>query len=191
MSKEVKIVLAIFGSLAAIVVIGIVAFVLALPHLVKSFAASSADPVAAKATAEKIATFTIPKGYVIRDAANAGITQIVTIVPAARGRHSFQMQLQGSVVASQTSNGQSMKLAMGLMNGFIHCDPRDAGVDTVTVRGVAVKLSVLQCGNAAFPMRIESGTFPGNANMATITAMGVQGRDFDTAALHALLQSVR
>jgi hypothetical protein len=40
-------------------------------------------------------------------------------------------------------------------------------------------------------MRIEIGDFPGNANQATITAMGLEGTDFDTKALHELLTSVR
>jgi hypothetical protein len=191
MSREIKILLIVLGSLVGIAVIGVVALVLALPHLLNSFAQSGrADPVAARRTAAKIATFEIPRGYRIETASDLGLTQVVTIVPR-RGPHgSFSMQLQGTMTSSGTASVQGMKMGMGLAGHFMPCDLKDEGTDDVVVRGVRVELSVMQCTSASFPFRIESGIFPGNAAQATITAMGIRS-DFDTKALHALLTSVR
>jgi hypothetical protein len=191
MSKELKIVLAIFGSLFALAVVAIVAFAFALPHLAKNLLASSQDPVAVKRTADKIATFTIPAGYKVQAAEDLGVTQLVTIVPSNGGAHAFQIQLRGAVVPSSGNTAQAMKMGMGMMNVFLKCDLHDDGIDPVVVRGVRVKLNVMRCANPKFPMRIEIGDFPGNANQATITAMGLEGSDFDTKALHELLTSVR
>jgi hypothetical protein len=191
MSKELKIVLAIFGSLFALVIIALVAFALALPHIAKNLLASSQDPAAVKRTSAKIATFTVPEGYEVRVAEDLGVTQLVTIVAKGAGRNGFQMQLRGALVPSNASTADGVKLGMGMMNLFIKCDLRDGGVDPVEVRGVQVKLRVMRCTNPKFPMRIEAGDFPGNANQATITAMGLEGSDFDTKALHELLTSVR
>ena len=192
MSKELKIVAAIFGSLFALLVLAVVVIAIALPRFVKGMDAASRDPVAIQKTAEKVATFTVPPGYVIESASDLGMTQMVQIAPANREGHSFTIQLRGSVVPSNAdATVRGMKVAMGFMNSFVHCDLRETAPDEVVVRGVHVKLNVMQCNNAKFPMRIESGTFPGNANEATVTAMSVGGADFDTKALHALLTSVR
>jgi hypothetical protein len=191
MSKELKIVVAIFGSLFALAIVAIVALAFALPHIAKNVLASARDPVAAKRTAEKIATFTIPEGYKIQSAEDLSVTQLVTIVPTDGGPHAFQMQLRGAVVPSSGNTADAMKMGMSMMNVFVKCDLQDGGVDPVVVRGVQVKLSVMRCANPKFPMRIEMGDFPGNANQATITAMGLDGSDFDTKALHELLTSVR
>jgi hypothetical protein len=190
MSKELKIVLAIFGSLFALVIIALVAFALALPHIAKNLLASSQDPAAVKRTANKIATFTIPAGYKVLSAEDLSVTQLVTIVPSS-GPRGFQIQLRGAVVPSSGNTADAMKMGLGMMNLFVKCDLTEGGVDQVEVRGVQVKLRVMRCANPKFPMRIEIGDFPGNANQATITAMGLEGTDFDTKALHELLTSVR
>jgi hypothetical protein len=191
MSKELKIVLAIFGSLFAVVVIALVAFAFALPHIAKNLLASSQDPVAVRRTAAKIATFTIPAGYKVLSAEDLSVTQLVTIVPSGGGPHGFQIQLRGAVVPSNANTADAMKMGLGMMNLFVKCDLTDGGVDPIEVRGVNVKLRVMRCANPKFPMRVEVGDFPGNANQATITAMGLEGSDFDTKALHELLTSVR
>jgi len=192
MSRELKILLVIFGSLAALVVVSFVALIIALPHVAKSFAQSGRDPVAARKTAEKIATFTLPPGYTYDTATDMGFTQIVSVVPKDARQRGFRMQLQGSLVPSNdNSQVEGMKIGMGLVSRFVQCDLKDDGTDDVTVRGVHVKLSVVECPDGKLPLRIETGAFPGNAAHATITAMGIVGRDFDSAALHALLQSVR
>jgi hypothetical protein len=192
MSRELKIVLIVFGLFAALVIVSFVVLVIELPHMAKSIAQSGRDPVAAKKTAEKIATFTLPPGYAYDTATDMGFTQIVSVAPSDPRQRGFRIQLQGSVVPSNDSSQvEGMKLGMGLVSRFAQCDLKDDGTDDVTVRGVVVKLAVVDCPDGKIPMRIETGTFPGNAAHATITAMGIEGRDFDTTALHALLQSVR
>ena len=135
----------------------------------------------------------IGKSEVVRKVAeDLGVTQMISIVPKDAEAHAaFQIQLRGAVVPSNTSTAEGMKLGMNMMNLFVKCDLRDDGIDPVVVRGVHVNLTVMRCTNPKFPMRIESGDFPGNANQATIMAMGLDGSDFDTKALHALLASVR
>jgi hypothetical protein len=190
MSKELKIVLAIFGSLFALAIVAVAVLIFALPHIAKNVLASSHDPATIKRTTAKIATFTIPDGYKVGTAEDLGVTQLVTIVP--QGEPSgFQIQLRGAVVPSNSSTADGVKLGMRMMNFFVKCDLHDGGIDPVVVRGVRVNLTVMRCANPKFPMRIEAGDFPGNANQATITAMGIEGRDFDTKALHELLTSVR
>ncbi|MBD5633094.1 MAG: hypothetical protein IAI49_01345 [Candidatus Eremiobacteraeota bacterium] len=192
MSRELKIVLVIFGSLGGIALALVVVLALTLPHLMKTLAAAQSDPAAVARTAAKIATFNVPKGYRIGNASDLGLTQIVTIVPVRPDRGGFQMQLQGSLVPSDGSSSvRGMKLGMGLVGRFAHCDLRDGGTDDVLVRGVHLKLAVMECPHADLPFRIETGVFPGNAEQATITAMGFGGGEFDTKALHQLLASVR
>jgi len=192
MRREFKILLIVFGSLFGLLALGIIALVIAVTHygpaLVKGM---SADPAAMKRTADKIATFDIPRGYRIVQATDLKITQTVMISPIP-GRHSpFRIQLQGTAVPSGSgASVEGMKMGMGLMGRLTGCDLKDDGFDDVAVRGVAVKLAVFRCTGSGLKMRVETGTFPGNAAQATITAIGVSG-GFDSDALHALLRSVR
>jgi len=193
MRREFKILLIVFGSLFGLLALGIIALVIAVAHygpaLVKDM---TADPAAMKRTADRIATFDVPPGYRILSATDLKITQSVMIVPAHGRRGSFNIQLQGSAVPSDRSSSiAGMKIGLGLMGRFTGCDLKDDGVDDVTVRGVPVKLAVFNCTGRGMKMRVETGTFPGNAAQATVTAIGVSGDGFDSNALHALLRSVR
>jgi hypothetical protein len=194
MSREIKIILAVFGGLFALAILAVVALVVSLPMLAKSVVHNGAnDPTAARRVAAKIATFDIPRGYHIGATSDMGLTQIVTLLPNGPGHATFRMQLQGTLVPSgNESSVQGMKMGMNFVTRLAgSCDLKDDGTDEVDVRGVHVKLSVLDCPGGKFPFRIETGVFPGNAPQATITAMGFSGADFDTNALHALLRSVR
>jgi hypothetical protein len=193
MRRELKILLIVFGSLFGLLGLGVIALVVALAHygptLVKSM---TEDPAAMKRTAEKIATFDVPRGYRIFSATDLKITQTVMIMPAQGRRDSFNIQLQGTAVPSDRSTSVAgMKMGMGLMGRFTGCDFKDDGFDDVTVRGVEVKLAIFDCTGHGLKMRVETGTFPGNAAQATIIATGVSDGGFDSNALHALLRSVR
>jgi hypothetical protein len=193
MRREFKILLIVFGSLFGLLALGIIALVIAVAHygpaLVKDM---TADPVAMKRTADKIATFDVPPGYRISSATDLRITQTVMIVPAQGRRNAFNIQLQGTAVPSdRNASVAGMKMGLGLMGRFTGCDLKDDGVDDVAVRGVPVKLAVFECTGRGMKVRVETGTFPGNAAQATIVATGYLDHGFDSNALHALLRSVR
>ncbi len=192
MKREYKILLIVFGSLFGAFLIAIVALVVFVAHYGPEIAKNATDPVAAKRTAEKIATFDIPKGYHIGSAVDFKFSQVVSIVPNGRDSSGFQIQLQAAMGPTRAdSQLEGMKVGLGLVSNLIRCDLKDGGTDDIIVRGVNVKLSVLQCAGTGPHMRVETGTFPGNAPQATVSAMGIQGQGFDEKALHELLQSVR
>jgi hypothetical protein len=192
MRREYKILLIVFGSLFGLFLITIVALVVFVAHYGPEIAKNAADPVAAKRTAEKIATFDIPKGYHIGSAMDLKFSQLVSIVPNGRDDSGFQIQLQATMTPSRPdSQLEGAKIGMRLVSNFVHCDLKDAGTDDIIVRGVDVKLNVLQCAGTGPHMRVETGDFPGNAPQATVSAMGIQGQGFDEKALRELLQSVR
>jgi hypothetical protein len=193
MRREFKILLIVFGSLFGLLALGIIALVVALAHygpaLVKGM---SADPAAMKRTADKIATFDVPRGYGIVQATDLKVTQTVMISPVPHRHGSFSIQLQGTTVpTSGNASVEGMKMGLGLMGRITGCDLKDDGFDDVVVRGVQVKLAIFRCAGPGLNMRVETGSFPGNAAQATITAIGVLGPGFDSNALHALLRSVR
>jgi hypothetical protein len=187
MSREVKITLGILAAVFSIVFAGFVAFLFAWS---RSMSAAANDPVARRATVEKIATLTIPRGYKIRDAIDMGFAQMATIVPAGREHRSFHIQLQGSGAMTAEAQNRRIRGSLGMIDRKMHCGMVDGGVDRIVVRGMTVGLRVILCSNPAVPNRMEIGTFPGNGASAVISANGSTA-DFDTAALHALLKSVR
>jgi hypothetical protein len=191
-SRELKIVLIVMASIVAIAFIGIFVLVLSLPRIAKALVHTGAeDPAAAKRVLAKIATVEIPRGFRIGTASDLGVTQIVTLVPSS-GDGGFQIQLQGSLApTSADASVEGMKVGMNMMSGLTKCDLKDDGIDEVTVRGVHVKLRVVDCPNSKYPFRMETGIFPGNAMQAQVTAIGVSGENFNTQALHELLTSVR
>ena len=191
MKRELKILLIVFGSLFALLVIAVVGLVVLVVHYGPDIAKNATDPVAGRRTADKIATFTMPKGYRVATATDFKFSQVVSIEPVDADS-SFRIQLQGTMVPSgNDSQVAGMKMGMGIVSKFANCDLKDDGVDNVVVRGVHVKLNVMQCSGTGLHMRVETGVFPGNAAQATVTAMGVAGNGFDVKALHALLESVR
>jgi len=192
MRREYKILLIVFGSLFGVFLIAIVALVVFVAHYGPEIAKSATDPVAAKRTAEKIATFDLPKGYHIGSAMDLKFSQLVSIVPNGRDDGGFQIQLQATMTPSSSdSQFAGTRAGLGLVSKFVHCDLKDGGTDDIVVRGVTVKLNVLQCTGTGPHMRVETGTFPGNAPNATVSAMGIEGEGFDEKALRELLRSVR
>jgi hypothetical protein len=192
MKREYKILLIVFGSLFGAFLLAIVALVVFVAHYGPEIAKSATDPVAAKRTAEKIATFDIPKGYHIGSAMDLKFSQLVSIVPNGQESNGFQIQLQATMTPSRPdAQLEGTKVGLGLVSNFIHCDLKEGGTDDIIVRGVTVKLNVLQCAGTGPHMRVETGNFPGNAPQATVSAMGIQGQGFDEKALRELLESVR
>ncbi len=192
MSRELKVVLIVMASVVAICFIAIFVLVISLPRIAKAIVHTGAeDPAAAKRVLAKIATLEVPRGFRIGTASDLGVTQIVTLVPVS-GDRGFQIQLQGSLAPTSTDASiEGMKVGMKMMSGLTKCDLKDDGIDEVTVRGVRVKLRVVDCPGSKYPFRMETGLFPGNALQAQVTAIGVSGETFDTQALHDLLTSVR
>jgi hypothetical protein len=189
MSKEVRIIFAIFGGLGALLVAGIVALIFALPHLAKNVVA--ADSKAQASVAAKIATFQIPPGYRILTATDLGISQNVTIGREGARRGGFTIQLIGQKLPASSSDAEAGEsIGLNLVTAFVKCDFKDLPDDVVKIRGKDVHFHVRACAGGAIPMRIESGTIVGNDPFTRVVAAGLN-EDFDNEALHALLGSVR
>jgi len=191
MSKELRILLIVFGSLIGVCVIAFGALLFMLPRLMHNMVAASDNPAAMQRTASKIATFVVPAGYRIRSAMDLTVTQTATLAPIERGK-AFQIQLQGmSIPASDSSQDQGASLGLKMTAGILHCELQPDREASYIVRGQVIKLHVMACNpKGGRGLKVEYGTFPGNAATARITATGFGG-DFDDGALRALLRSVR
>jgi hypothetical protein len=191
MKRELRFVAIVFGSLFALVVIAVVAFAVVVSRYAPELARNAADPVAAKRTAAKIATFDVPRGYRIASAIDLALAQTVMIRPVDRGSGTFQIQLQGTKMPSGDSQLMGARTGMSIAARFLACNLHDDGTDDVPIRRTVVKFAVMQCKGARGPMRIETGIFLGNAEQVTVTAIGIGVGSFDVDALHELLRSVR
>jgi hypothetical protein len=193
MSKEVKILLIVLGSLAALVVIacvgGVVVAVLTISHQV-----GSTDAATKARTAAKIATFTLPPGYQYMMAMDMGVINMVAITGAGRSRGDFIIQLQG--ISLPTAGGTDEQLMASMQQSLgksAHCSgATTVGNDTLrTASGKTIALREIACkGESGSDMSVEFGHIPSNYPLAIIMAMG-SPKSFDKHALRELVGSIR
>jgi len=191
MSKDVKILVIVFGSLAGLVVlafVGAVAFIaISVSHQV---GASSAGSKAASAA--KIAHFTLPPGYRYELAMDMAFVNTVVIARTG-ARQSFLIQLQGMAVPPTSASEDQLEKSME--QGFIGASCTSTGNATEetlkTASGKTVVLRKVSCsGGRAAGRVIEYGRIPSTYPIAMISAIGTQDT-FDHAALREIVTSIR
>lgn len=189
MSKDVKFLVLVFGSLAGLIVVAIVGlialFALSISHRVSGSSAKSNAAAAAK-----IATFSLPPGYHYQLAMDMFFVNMV-MIGSDEHRH-FTIELQGmSLKPGANDDGQlGASMQQGLAAG---CTSKTlAGHERLqTASGKTVSLDVLNCRNASGAANvIELGQIPSKYPIATIMALGTP-QDFDRAALDELVRSIR
>ncbi len=189
MNREWKIVLIVFGSLFALLVVA-AACIIVLGSKMANTIVSEQNPQAMAATAAKVAHFTIPRGYRIVAASDFGLQQTVTLAPDRSERRGFTLQLQSSRLGSDPkSTAEGMSIALGLAAKIVRCTPHSE-IDRIALHDRTIELTALACDGGTRPLRIETGVIPRSPNAVTVVATGLDGA-FDRDALVALLRSIR
>jgi hypothetical protein len=190
-SKELRALAIVFAVLAGLVVVGLVGLAVAFGVLVKHVASAQRDPAALQRTVRKIATFDVPRGYVVSSANDLGFSLTATLRPVDRSR-AFRIQLQGSTFPS-SGNSQSAgtELGMTFAERLLGCESNAPTTVEVTLRNRREPMHVMRCtrknGEAT---QVEFITFSGNVPSVSLSAVGTGG-DFDEAAVRELLASVK
>jgi hypothetical protein len=194
MSKEVKIILIVIGSLAALVLVviigGAVFFVTSISHQI-----GSNDAAGKARAAAKIATFTLPPGYHYAMAMDMGFTNMVMVSPLNVERKGFIIEIQGISIPSAGAQSDEQLIAsmQQSLGRSAHCgSTTTVGDDDIkTASGQTVDLRELSCkGENGQNSTIEFGHIPSNYPMAILMAMGAD-QSFDRTALHQLVGSMR
>jgi hypothetical protein len=192
-SKEVKVILIVIGSLAALVFLvcvgGAVFFVMTIAHQV-----GATDPASKARTAAKIATFELPPGYQYLMAMDMGFMDMVVIAPQGSVRGAFLIELQG--IATPTI-GESDDQIIASMQQSLGRSSRCSGTTTIgndsieTAAGKTIVLRAIDCNSgSAAGSTIEFGHIPSKYPLGMIMAIG-SPQTFDRRAVHELVRSLR
>jgi hypothetical protein len=191
MSKELRALAIVFGILAGLVVLGFAGIAIAFAVFARHVASEPRDPAAMARAVHKIATFTMPPGYVVENATDMGFSVSATLRPGDR-YSAFRITLQGSPVAiSGDSQTAGTTLGLTLAERLLGCSPAVTTSSQVRVRGAARTLHELRCTDKSGRVtRADTVDFAGNAGWVTLTAVGTGG-SFDEPAVREILASVK
>jgi hypothetical protein len=191
MSKDLKVILIIFGSLFVLVLAAAGVGVVAISHFARGAIVNSHDPSAMARTAAKIARFTLPPGYRIRSAMDFGLSQSATIAPIGRGRL-FRIQLSTTTLKTESSGPalDAGTAVTGFFSKLAGCDLKPQPEEQFVVRGETIPFRVMGCDLASQKSRIEMGIVKGSTWNVQVIATGFAG-DFDDGALRRLLSSFK
>ena len=183
-----KVVAIVFGSLFVLLVIAGIGVAYAISRTSAGIARLD-DPAAMRATAAKIATFDVPRGYRIATATDFGVQQSVTLERADSARDGLRIQLQGTTLPSDPkTNTASMRFALGLAARVMRCEPHE-NVDRIRAKANVVAFAAMACDGTT-SLRMETGAMRLGSRTVTIMATGRRGA-FDRNALVALVRSLR
>jgi len=192
MTKELRVVAIVFGSLMGLIVLSIAGILLAYTAFSKRLAASEgADPASFAPTVRKIATFDVPRGYVVENALDYGSSQWAELRPTNR-KSQFRISMSGTLLPYLTaSDGGVSKHILFDMQRTGGCTPAPSTTAAVTVRGEVHEMEITRCvSKQGWATRYGLVTFRGNVPTVRLMASGADG-DFDDAAIRRLLASVR
>ncbi len=176
MSKVLWIVLGSFFGLILVAVIGIA---ILIPIVGKKFADQVRDPSAQRATAAKVAQFTVPRGYRILVATDLGISQSVIIASRRRHHGSMVIQLSAQHIPSDTKvQLDTLVSSQSMIAKFRGCDGQQKPDETIDRPGTSpAVLRVIGCGDAG---DYEIGVLETKASTVSLSASGVRaGREHD------------
>ncbi len=191
MKKELRVLAVVFGSLVGFILLNVAGILLGFTIFSRHLAASEgADPASFAATVRKIATFDVPRGYVIENALDSGTAQWAELRLVNR-RSRFRISLAGTLLPYLTAadGGVSVHVLFDMQR--MGCTPAPDTTIDVTVRGEARPMQITRCvSKQGWATRYELVTFRGNVPTVRLVARGADG-DFDETALRRLLASVR
>lgn len=188
MNREMKVLAIVFGSLFVLLVIAGIGVAYALSRASAGIARDD-DPAAKRATAAKIATFDVPRGYRIATASDLGVEQTITLERDDRRRDGFRIQVQGTTLPSDPkTNATSMRFALGLAARVMRCEPRES-IDEIRAKDDVVAFAAMTCDGTT-SLRMETGSMQVGSHAVTIIATGSRGA-FDRDALAELVRSMR
>jgi len=197
MSKDVKIILIVVGSLVGIVVVAIVGFVVVASLGAFHNLGGATDPRKSAATAAQIVDFRVPAGYRLFSAVDLGFVKMAMVGPVERSKSNFVMQLEGmSIPMTGQTDAEIMRgMQQGMQQGMsvsTKCSSfQTTGSDRiVTETGRTIVLTEMRCTDQGSGRIIEFGRIPAKVPIGVFLAQGYAG-GFDHDAVRALLRSIR
>jgi len=189
-SRELRLVLILFGSVGALFVFAVIAafFVWrAQPHHYVQRNSAGEAQIAAKISG-------VPDGYRIRNAAETFVSRTVSLVAPQRG---MSIALSVSLLAPPVQNGSSdeaqqitlktMRFAMSLTCSGLH----DLPSETFPTKSGRVRLSEFEClERSGHGMRMALGQFQSRSGSTQIVASGLPAPEWDAAGLRQLFASI-
>jgi hypothetical protein len=189
MSKELRFVLILFGSLFGIFVIACVAALFVFFHEVKKVAQDTrADKLR---IAQRIAA--IPPGYEVVSANDMLMTLSVGLESADDTMHIILTTntMPGANLTSQSSDQMTETIyakSMQLVTGGNCSKPVAGDSEQFTVNGKTVSLDSFTCPGGRHPIKMAFGHFDGRSGPATLMAFG-QPATWDEKGIRAILTS--
>jgi hypothetical protein len=186
-----KILLIVFGSIFGLMLIAVIAIAILVGVYGKKMLANATNPANERATAAKIADFTLPVGFHITTATDMGIAQTVLIGPIDRKSDSMRLQLTGQHLPSSDPDklAGSVESSLTFTEKLVQCDLKEQPDDTIAVSGETIRLRVLRCDHSPRPLTFEIGIIKAKASTVQITASNVTSAR-DHAALVSFVKSI-
>ncbi len=187
-----KILLIVFGSIFGLMLIAVIGIAILVGVYGKKMVANATNPANERATAAKIADFTVPAGFHITTATDMGIAQTVLIGPIDRKSDSMRLQLTGQHLPAGdpdklVGNAES---SLTFTEKLVQCDLKEQPDDTIAVAGETIRMRVLRCDRSPRPLTFEIGVVKAKASTVQITASGAN-TERDHAALVSFVKSIR
>jgi hypothetical protein len=188
MSRELRFVLILGGSIFALCVVAGIAAIVFLGSTVAKMERSS-SPETRKAIAERIAP--IPAGYRVESASEILSTLSATL-KSTDGDMEIVLQSNTLPGASYASgNGDELaqnilRKTMQLAVGGACSKPAESTTERILVKDRTIVLSGFTCPGGRVPLKLEFGQFPGRAGLTTITAAGTPA-SWDAKAIREVL----
>jgi hypothetical protein len=193
MSSTARVLLVVFGSLAALLVV----MVSLLVYSGYRMASSASDPATIKRVAAEFGTFDVPPGYRETMAMDVLFSKSLIISRVHQtGRDGFTIILGRTKMPGVASTSTSMKK---LSSAFESPMPikipgckrlASASPEPIRSKGGTVTLRRSICDDAALDIETASAFFSSNGGIVFVTASGTKA-SFDLPALRSLIASFR
>ena len=188
MSRELRFVLILCGSIFGLCIVAGIAAIVFLGSTVSKMEHSS-SPESRKQIAERIAP--IPAGYRVKSASEILSTLSATL-RSPDGNMDIVLQsnsLPGASYAGGTSDELTQNIlrkTMQLAVGGACAKPAESSTERFLVKNHTIVLNGFTCSAGRVPLKLEFGQFPGRAGLTTITVAGTPA-SWDAKAIREVL----
>jgi len=172
MSRTMKIVLLVVGTLTVICVLACIALVLVAPRALEGFATTAKDPAQIKQTATKIVDYTLPPGYKEEFGMDMVFMQMVMLSPSSRARPTIMLMQSADRAAKPEDMQQQLQDQFQRQYSMRGGTYRITGTRQVRIKGQAVTLTVAENIAESVTIQQATGAFPGKNGLAILMIIG-------------------
>ncbi|MBI5302175.1 MAG: hypothetical protein HY868_08565 [Chloroflexi bacterium] len=179
MSRTMKIVLLVGGTLTVICVLACVVLVFFAPRVMQNFATNAQNPEQIKQTAAKIAEYTLPSGYKEEFGMDLFAMQMVMIAPANKARPMIMLMQSADRSAKPEDMQQQLQEQFQRQYSMQGGTYRVTGTRQVRIKGQSVTLTIAENDSRSVTMQQATGVFAGKNGLAILMLIGTkQGWDW-------------